>query len=49
MSKKKKPKPNYNDFKCFNTDINNNLSEREKQLRDELKEYRKNRKKAWYL
>lgn len=49
MSKKRKPEPNYKDFKCFNTDINNSLSERERQLMDELKEYRKNRKKVWYL
>lgn len=47
MSKKRKPEPNYKDFDFRPSDWSQ--TEEEKRLREELKEYRKKRKKVWYL
>ena len=50
MSKKRKqkPKPNYRDFNRNGMGCSV-MSDEERLRKEELEEYRKNRKKAWYL
>lgn len=47
MSKKRKPEPNYRDFDNRPSDWSQTTEE--KRLKKELDEYRKKRKKVWYL
>lgn len=48
MKKKKKPTPNYKQFET-RSGVYNEMSDKERQQKEELEEYRKNRKKVWYL
>ncbi len=48
MKKKKKPAPNYRQFET-RAGVYNEMSDKERQQKEELEEYRKNRKKVWYL
>ena len=48
MKKQKKTAPNYKQFE-IRGGVCNEMSDKERQQKKELEEYRKNRKKVWYL
>lgn len=48
MKKKKKTEPNYRNFET-RSGFCNEMSDKERQQKEELEQYRKNRKKVWYL
>lgn len=48
MKRKKKPEPNYKDFQCHSIG-DTGLTDRERQLKDELKKYKEEHPKPWYL
>lgn len=48
MKKKKKQTPNYKHFET-RAGLNYEMTDKERQQRKELEQYRKNRKKVWYL